>query len=75
LESQTIDVLFSKMQKNNIHITIALDEFGGTEGLITIEEIVGNISSESNELGFSKKQIKEISPNQYIGGNISSLGT
>lgn len=70
LESQTIDVLFSKMQKDNIHIAIVLDEFGGTEGLITIEdvieEIVGDISSESNGAGFSKKQIKEISPNQYI---------
>lgn len=70
LESQTIDVLFSKMQKDNIHIAIVLDEFGGTAGLITIEdvieEIVGDISSESNGAGFSKKQIKEISPNQYI---------
>jgi len=70
LESQTIDVLFSKMQKDNIHIAIVLDGFGGTEGLITIEdvieEIVGDIYSESNGAGFSKKQIKEIVPNQYI---------
>ena len=44
--------LFIKMQKNKLHIAIVLDDFGGTDGLITImdivEEIVGKIDDEHN---------------------------
>jgi len=69
LQVQTIDVLFANMRKNNIHIAIVLDEFGGTEGLVTIEdvieEIVGEISSESTEPGFIDEEITQVSANEY----------
>lgn len=67
-EGQKIDTLFNDMKKNNIHIAIVLDEYGGTEGLVTIEdvieEIVGDISSEIN--GPDEKEIIHVSPNQYF---------
>ena len=52
-ESVRADVLFKDMQKNHVHMSVVVDEFGGTSGIITLEdlleEIVGNIYDESDE--------------------------
>lgn len=68
-DSQTIDKLFAKMRKENTHLAIVLDEFGGTQGLITledvIEEIVGEITSESMETNFQDDELEQISDNHY----------
>lgn len=67
LESIRVDVLFTDMKKNNVHIAIVLDEYGGTEGLITIEdvieEIVGEIQSETD--GSEEEEVKQLSANTY----------
>lgn len=77
-ETIKADNLFKEMQKEKIHIAIVVDEYGGTEGIITmedlLEEIVGNIYDE-----FDKAEQPEIQPlgeNQWrIAGSvpISSL--
>jgi magnesium and cobalt exporter, CNNM family len=49
-ESMTIDDLLHEFQRRKVHIAIVLDEYGGTAGLVTIEdlleEIVGEIQDE-----------------------------
>ena len=60
-ESVRTDVLFNEMQSRKQHMAIVIDEYGGTSGLITLEdlleEIVGNIYDE-----FDPKEEQDITP-------------
>ena len=73
-ESKDIDELFKEMQQNKVQMAIVIDEYGGTAGLITmediIEELVGNIFDEYDE---EELDIKKIDENTYIvNGMITS---
>ena len=52
-ESKRVDALLSEMQARRQHIAVVVDEYGGTAGIITIEdlleEIVGEITDEFDE--------------------------
>lgn len=52
-ETKKIDDLLSEFQQNKVHLAIVVDEYGGTSGLVTLEdileEIVGDISDEYDE--------------------------
>ena len=51
--TQNISKLFKKMQKEKVHMAVVVDEYGQTEGIICmediLEEIVGNIFDENDE--------------------------
>lgn len=67
-EYKKIIDLFNEMKKSRNHMTIVLDEYGGTVGLITIEdlieEIVGEIEDEYDKL--EDDNIIKISDNEYL---------
>ena len=76
-ESKKTSDLFREMQKQKNHIAVVLDEYGGTAGIVTIEdlieEIVGNIFDEYDT---EKEEIKQIDDLTYeIDGllNISDV--
>ena len=62
-----IDDLLKDFQANKIHIAIVVDEFGGTSGLVTmediIEEIVGEINDEYDE---EERTYTKIAENVYV---------
>ncbi len=71
--SKRTDELFQELKQNKNHLAIIIDEYGGTAGLVTledlIEEIVGNIFDEDDEV---EKYIEKIDDNTFvIKGSVS----
>ena len=66
-ETKKIDDLLREFQENKVHIAIVVDEFGGTSGLVTLEdileEIVGEINDEYDE---DEKTYSKINYNTYL---------
>ncbi len=66
-ENMKCDELLPLFQKQKVHIAIVLDEYGGTYGIITMEDlleyIVGNIQDEYDD---EEEEITEIKENHYI---------
>ena len=69
-ETMTMDNLVLEFKKRKGQMAIVVDEFGGTSGLITledvIEEIFGDVQDEFDEEEEQECDIKEIAPNTYI---------
>jgi gliding motility-associated protein GldE len=66
-ETKKIDDLLREFQENKVHIAIVVDEFGGTSGIVTLEdileEIVGEINDEYDE---DEKSYVRINSNTFL---------
>jgi len=66
-ETKKIDDLLEDFQKNKVHMAIVVDEYGGTSGIVTLEdvleEIVGEITDEFDE---EEKFYTKLADNKYL---------
>ena len=73
-ESMPVNTLLKKLQKNQTHIAILVDEYGGTSGMVTIEDILEEIVGEIRD-EFDTEERKEIEViNEYhiiVDGKVS----
>ncbi len=72
-QSKPINEVFRELQKKNSQIAIVLDEYGGTAGLVTmediLEELVGNIFDEYDDIEQEYEKIDENT--YYLSGNVT----
>ena len=74
-ETKKIDDLLREFQKNKVHIAVVVDEFGGTSGIVTmedvLEEIVGEINDEYDE---EEKNYVKVNSNTFIFEGKTEVG-
>lgn len=74
-ESRMIDDLMEDFRRRHIHMAVVIDEFGGTQGVVTLEdvleEIVGDINDEYDE---EEKTYRKLPDNVFIFEGKTLLG-
>lgn len=73
-DTQGIDVLFHDMQKKKIHMAVAIDEYGQTAGLITLEDILEEIVGDiQDEYDHEEEDIFAETENVYLVKGVTTL--
>ena len=66
-ETKKIDDLLRDFQENKVHIAIVVDEFGGTSGIVTLEDILEEIVGEINdEFDEDERNYTKLASNTYL---------
>jgi CBS domain containing-hemolysin-like protein len=73
-ENKFIDDLLEEFQSKRIHFAVVVDEFGGTSGIVTLEdileEVIGDIKDEFDE---EESGFKKLDDNNYIFDGLTGL--
>lgn len=73
-ETITMDNLMREFKKGHMQMAIVIDEFGGTAGLITLEDVLEEIFGEvQDEFDAEEADIKEIAENTYLANAMMRL--
>ncbi|MDE6330609.1 MAG: gliding motility-associated protein GldE [Muribaculaceae bacterium] len=74
-ESRMIDDLLEDFRKRRIHIAIVVDEYGGTQGIVTLEDIIEEIVGEiDDEYDATSSMSRKVGPDTWIIDGKISLG-
>lgn len=66
-ETKSIDELFKELKHERIHIALVVDEYGGTSGLVTIEDLIEEIVGDiQDEYDIEEEEFVELAENEYI---------
>ena len=65
-ENKAVDDLLAEFKKGQSQIAIVMDEFGGTAGLVTLEDLIEEIVGEiEDEFDVPEAEIEQIAPGEY----------
>lgn len=69
-ENMKVDAIIRQMQKVKKHMAVVIDEYGGTSGVVTmedaVEEVVGEIYDEHDDVEKNPDDIQKVDENKYI---------
>jgi len=66
-ESKRVHELLAEMKQNRVSMAIVVDEYGGTAGLITLEDLIEEIVGEiQDEFDFEEQPVQQVNPNEVI---------
>ncbi len=66
-ESKKVDELLSELQVRKVHMAIVVDEYGGTAGIVTIEDLLEEIVGEiQDEYDAEEPTIEEVAEDQFL---------
>lgn len=74
-ETKRISGLLQEMQASSFHVAIAIDEYGGTAGLVTLEDLIEEIVGEiTDEFDMEKPLIERLGENEFMVNGRVSIG-
>ena len=80
-ESQKLDDVLNILKTSSVHLAVVVDEYGGTAGIVTmediLEELVGNIRDEydGDEAIIEEQEIRKIGENVYLVAGLTEIET
>jgi len=75
-ESQLIESLLQSFREKKVHLAIVVDEHGGVEGIVTLEDIIEEVFGEiEDEYDNDETLVRKVAPGYYIVDGSASLKT